>query len=151
MSRESFLPNRGDGRGDLFQRSLNSGCLPFPADLLMFPLLENIFNVKFLSLLLHLNSRHQGTIHHDLPKQSAASRDLPMPGAAEAICACRARQQHVLGISPRDRGHLQAAHCSFPSSVLGEEGCQGSTERWWKGWTANRHCGLRSGSGLSPG
>jgi len=32
-------PDMEMGGGDLFQRLLNSGCLPFPGDLLMFPLL----------------------------------------------------------------------------------------------------------------
>lgn len=86
-------PDMEMGGGDLFQRLLNSGCLPFPGDLLMFPLLYNIFNVQFLSLLLHLDSRHRGTIHHDLPKQPPARRDLPMSGASEAVCPRRTRQQ----------------------------------------------------------
>lgn len=32
-------PDMEMGGGDLFQRLVNSGCLPFPGDLLMFPLL----------------------------------------------------------------------------------------------------------------
>lgn len=86
-------PDMEMGGGDLFQRLLNSGCLPFPGDLLMFPLLYSFFNVQFLSLLLHLNSRHRGTIHHDLPKQSPARQDLPMSGAREAVCPRRTGQQ----------------------------------------------------------
>lgn len=47
VSGVSPYPCMETGGGDLFQRWVNSGPLPLPGDLLMFPVLEDIFMLNF--------------------------------------------------------------------------------------------------------